>query len=357
MLELLLGRGQSYEDISSLLGSSAGEVRSKARWALAELGGADPDRNVGLTDYLLGQADPIGRADAVRHLRDDPADRELAERLEAALREIAPDAELPSLPSEGRTAPHLRAPSLPGRAAKERTPKTREPMDPARTRMYLLLGGAGVVLVIVVLAITGAFSGSSDNGGVDTVANASNTTGSTTTPTQTDPNSVPVQLKAVGGSPGSGLATLQLSNQTLSLDLRVNNLPPPPSGSVYVVWLRLGTKGHQGYPIAPLTPYPQSGAFHQAFPLPQAINPFLTQLSSIEVTVLGQKSATALAKEIANLVKNPKQGKLIFPIQDQTVLRATVPRGKGAPGASGQGAAGSGQGGSGAGQGTSGSGQ
>jgi hypothetical protein len=348
MLELLLGRGQSYEDLSSLLGSPADEVRSKARWALAELGGADPDRNVGLTDYLLGQADPIGRADAVRHLRDDAADRELAERLETALREIAPDAELPSLPTEGRTAPHLRAPSLPGRPAKERTPKTREPMDPRRARLLMVLGGAGVVLIIVVLAITGAFSGGSDNGGVDTITNASNTTGSTTTtPTQADPNSVPVPLKGVGGSPGSGLATLQLSNQTLSLDLRVSNLPPPPSGSVYVVWLRLGAKGHQGYPIAPLTPYPQSGSFHQAFPLPQAINPFLTQLTSIEVTVLSQKSATALAKEIANLVKNPKQGKLIFPIQDQTVLRATVPRGKAAPSGSGSG---SGQGASGSGQ-------
>ena len=72
MLQLLLERGQSYEDIAQLLGQDEAEVRARARAALTELGGADPDRNVGLTDYLLGQADPIGRADAVRHLRDDP---------------------------------------------------------------------------------------------------------------------------------------------------------------------------------------------------------------------------------------------------------------------------------------------
>ena len=78
MLQLLLERGQSYTDLGSLLGAEEAEVRSRARAALTELAGADPDRNVGLTDYLLGQADPIGRADAVRHLKDDPADLELA---------------------------------------------------------------------------------------------------------------------------------------------------------------------------------------------------------------------------------------------------------------------------------------
>ena len=50
-------------------GSAPDEVRSRARSALREIGGADPDAQVGLSDYLLGQADPIGRADAVRHLQ------------------------------------------------------------------------------------------------------------------------------------------------------------------------------------------------------------------------------------------------------------------------------------------------
>ena len=87
-LQLLLERGQSYADLARLLGQDEAEVRARARAALTELGGADPDRNVGLTDYLLGQADPIGRADASRHLRDDPADHQLADR---ALRDPARD--------------------------------------------------------------------------------------------------------------------------------------------------------------------------------------------------------------------------------------------------------------------------
>ena len=103
-LQLLLVRGQRYADLAALLGVEEAEVRGRARAALTELGGADPDRNVGLTDYLLGQADPIGRADASRHLREHAEDRALATTLAERLREMFPGAELPRLPGEPRPA-------------------------------------------------------------------------------------------------------------------------------------------------------------------------------------------------------------------------------------------------------------
>ena len=115
MLQLLLERGQSYADLASLLGVEEAEVRARARATLTELAGADPDRHVGLTDYLLGQADPIGRADAVRHLKDDPDDLELATEITQKIRLIAPDAELPRLPGEERRP-------RPGRTARRRLP-------------------------------------------------------------------------------------------------------------------------------------------------------------------------------------------------------------------------------------------
>src|SRR5918996_762704 len=117
MLQLLLERGQSYADIGSLLGLDTDEVRGRARTALTEMGGEDPDRDVGLTDYLLGQADPIGRADAVRHLGADAGAHALAAKLVAQLRLIAPGAELPELPAQ-RGRPATRAqPSAPAPAA------------------------------------------------------------------------------------------------------------------------------------------------------------------------------------------------------------------------------------------------
>src|SRR3954469_12924897 len=113
MLQLLLERGQSYADLASLLGVDEAGVRTRARAALTELAGVDPDRNVGLTDYLLGQADPIGRADAVRHLKDGPDDRQRGGELSEPLRAMSPTAELPRLPGEPRGSARRRRPPKP----------------------------------------------------------------------------------------------------------------------------------------------------------------------------------------------------------------------------------------------------
>ncbi len=107
MLQLLLERDQSYEDIASLLGGSRDDVRRRARAALEELGGQDPDREVGLTDYILGQADPIGRADAARHLQSDPESLALAEELSTKLRLIAPAGDAPR-PAAAQASPGRR---------------------------------------------------------------------------------------------------------------------------------------------------------------------------------------------------------------------------------------------------------
>jgi hypothetical protein len=190
MLQLLLERGQSYTDLGSLLGAEEGEVQSRARAALTELAGADPDRNVGLTDYLLGQADPIGRADAVRHLKDDPADLELATEIAQKLRLIAPAAELPRLPGEERRPRPRRAQGvatsrlpIPGRL---RRGSAGEPAERAqrttlsRRQTQIAVGvGTGVVLVVaIVLGIAGVFSG----GGDETAAQTNGTTAASTEP-------------------------------------------------------------------------------------------------------------------------------------------------------------------------------
>ena len=205
MLQLLLERGQSYTDLASLLGVDEAEVRARARAALTELAGTDPDRNVGLTDYLLGQADPIGRADAVRHLKDDPADLGLATEIAQKIRLIAPAAELPRLPGEERrprprrargravTPPDWRSPA----AQRRPTTRPRAVRPPSRThggprttlsrrQTQIAVGvGSGVVLVVaIVLGIAGVFSGD------DGTPAAATTTGTTTTAGNTDPPGV-----------------------------------------------------------------------------------------------------------------------------------------------------------------------
>ena len=95
LLQLLLGRGKSYADISGLLGIDEDEVRSRAVAALAEIDPSVPAPDAEMTDYLLGQADPITRADVGNRISTGGAAAEQAEALTDQLRLLVPAAELP----------------------------------------------------------------------------------------------------------------------------------------------------------------------------------------------------------------------------------------------------------------------
>src|SRR5215213_9088917 len=188
MLQLLLERGQSYDDLASILGVEPGEVRARARTALKELAGADPDRNVALTDYVLGQADPIDRADAVRHLKDDPRDLELVTELAQKLRLVAPEAELPRLPGEERQ-PRPRVarrergpkplrklmPSSRGRATETGEPRPpRTTLSRRQTQGIVVAACAAVLVAVGALAIAGVFSSGSADSATTTSTTAAN---------------------------------------------------------------------------------------------------------------------------------------------------------------------------------------
>ena len=163
LLQLLVERGQSYEDIAGLLGGSADDVRERARAALTEIGGADPDTDVALTDFLLGQADPIGRADAIRHLQADPGALDLAKRIQTGLAVIAPDAVQPSLPEPRGSAARPPCPTPPPLRLRSRhrrrTPRRTRPR-PRRRTLIAGLGAVGLLLVVGILAVAGVFDGS-----------------------------------------------------------------------------------------------------------------------------------------------------------------------------------------------------
>jgi hypothetical protein len=329
LLGLLLERGQSYADISGLLGVSEDEVRARARAALGELGGADPDRSVGLTDYLLGQADPIGRADAVRHLRDDADDYQLAERIVNELSEIAPGADLPRLPGEPRTAPHLRAarrrPKAPAGAGSPRTS-----LSLRQTRVIAALLSGAVILAVVIAAIAGAFSsGGSSSSTTASVPSSTTSPSTTTTPaggsTTTTPANpggnpqtlTPVTLNGVGGSRGKGLATFGLATaNTPFLDVKTIGLPPAPNGQVYSLWLGLNPSKRVGYPIAPLLQP------HDRFPIPSAILPTLPSMKSVDVML---SSANGLRNEIQRVLQ-AKKPKVIIREPGTLTLQGTIPK-------------------------------
>ena len=292
LLQLVCERGQSYEDIAGLLGTDTASVRLKARQALAALGGTDPDAEVGLTDYLLGQSDPIGRADAIRFIQQDPPTYELAQRLERALLELAPGAKLPTLP-EPRGKRRRAALPAAGEQFEAQPTQAAQPAaagagaatagatgaDPATTRsrglprippgqsrMIALLSALAVILLVVILAVAGVFSSDDSD-----LTAASPTATTATDGDATGENITSVPLEATDGSGVAGSADFGLvSNQQLYVDLDLQGLDPKPEeGTTYLLWLMIGDVA--GYPISsPLEP-DENGNFSGRLAVPTAV--------------------------------------------------------------------------------------
>jgi hypothetical protein len=184
-----------------------------------------------------------------------------------------------------------------------------------------------VILAVIVAAVAGAFSGGGSTPATASVPSTTATapgtgtgTGATTTAPSTGGNPqtlTPVPLKAVGGSPGSGLATFGLATaNTPFLDVRTRGVTfPAPNGQVYSVWLALNPRKREAYPVAPLL------QTHDRFPIPSAVLPFLTQMQAVDIVV---SSPTVLRNEIKNVLKS-KKPKLIIREPGNVALRGMIP--------------------------------
>jgi hypothetical protein len=303
MLQLLLERGQSYGDLASVLGVGVDEVRTRARAALTELaGGADPDAEVGLTDYLLGQADPIGRADAVRHLQADPESHRLASELRARLLEISPEARLPELPEpKRRRRPAPQAPTRP-----------RGTMTRRQQQTIVALVAAAVLVLVGILAVAGAFGGGDD----DEPAADTQTTTSTAAEAEGDVLAS-VELRPQSGSDAIGEATFGVASQDQPyVDVSLSGLNPPSEGETYVVWLLL--TDNQGYPLSPLE-VSGEGEFSDRFPIPQFAIPIASRARFVDISLSQNRSL------LGDLQQAVKQQKPILGYQGDSVLRGEIP--------------------------------
>jgi hypothetical protein len=308
-LQLLLEREQTYADLARLLAVEEVEVKARARAALTELGGADPDRNVGLTDYLLGQADPIGRADASRHLREHADDHTLATTLSERLREMFPAAELPRLPGEPRRPRRLRPTRGTGEAGEPG--RALAGLSSAQTRLIVVLGSAAVLLIAVVLAITGAFGG----GDEESPASAGETTAEPP-PGEEEIQRVSLRATAGGDANGTALFGLATGDQPF-VEVAIDGLDPAPQGQQYVIWLMLTPK--QGYPLSPIN-VSQQGSYSNRFPIPSPVLPVVARVRFVDVSI-------APANEIRQVVQRAlREGSLVLDRPGRSVLRGTIPR-------------------------------
>jgi hypothetical protein len=310
MLQLLLEGGQGYEDIGSLLGIAPDEVRSRARSALTEIGGADPDAQVGLSDYLLGQADPIGRADAVRHLQSDPEANALAQRLVQNLRLLAPKANLPEIPEPrggGRAAPPPPPPAAaPPPPPSQAAPTPAAPKGPGfasraaaffsglgstsgKRRTQLIVGGAAAVALVIVVVVVATSSGGGDSSSdckpIDT--SAAQQAGVPTTTLAAvgelaNEDCPPAgQVTLVPISPQNQQSSKKPAISGFALQTNAAHLEPSSNGDEYVLWLY--GSDQQARPIGQET-VGDNGNLTGAAPLATQELVFLQALSKIRLS-------------------------------------------------------------------------
>jgi hypothetical protein len=250
VLQLLLRRGKSYDEIAALLKSDAAAIRSRAHGAVELLGpdgtDVDADRRNEIADYLLGQQTASQRAATREYLEASAPGRGWARGASGALAMLAgAEADkLPEVPAEREEVAEAFG------ALEARTARQEEVKLAAKRGGWLMSAGLGLGLAVVIIVIVAiASSGGDDNKGSDSaVATTTSPTGTSTSPTSTTPNpATDPQILAQGvlrapdgsGSSASGQVAIVRfpENNRYRLALTAKGIPPSSSsGSAYAVW-------------------------------------------------------------------------------------------------------------------------
>jgi hypothetical protein len=162
-----------------------------------------------------------------------------------------------------------------------------------------------VLVVVIVLAATGAFGGSDGNGSAPAA-------GSTQTP-------VSVKLRPQAGGNASGTATFGVdSARQPVVDLKVRHLEPPPPKQAYLLWLLLTHS--QGFPLPTIIVPSKDGSYENRVSIPPAALAIITRLRFVNVSV-------APASDIQNAIKKGvRNNQIIISKPGTTVLEGRIGR-------------------------------
>jgi hypothetical protein len=206
LLRLLAQREEGYEDIAALMGVGVDEVRRRVKDAVAGL-----DEGERVAGPVVGRASSSSR--------DDAAGEEA--------RSAPPAAETPSPARAAQETQPVPRPSKPAPASS----RSRLPKD--QRRLWELVGGALVVLLIVLFA-TGAIDiggDDSDSDGSDSAAlqgGALNTANGKLTQATLEP---------VAGGDAEGQALFGRLGKQVLLQVLAEGLEPTGDGESYAIWL------------------------------------------------------------------------------------------------------------------------
>ena len=267
VLDLVLRRGRSYDDIAGLLAIDRAGVRARALEAFDGIGpdtGLAPESRALITDYLLGQLPPRVAEQTRDRLAESPYERAWARVIASELQTVASEP-LPEIPdgTARSKAPESDAGSAPTTAespaaeARSPTPKPKPGPKTERTRLprpgdrptsrrggAIFLGvGAIIVVVIVIILIAVLSSGSSKHTSTDTAAASGTSTQSSTTPatgtTSTNEAKVVGQVNLnppSGTGAAKGIAVIVQASNAFGVIIQASGLAPN-SHNAYAVWL------------------------------------------------------------------------------------------------------------------------
>jgi hypothetical protein len=277
VLQLVLQRGRSYDEIAAMLSIDRAGVRQRALTALDELGpqtGVEAGRRAIITDYLLGQLPEHVSADTRERLGDSPRERAWARVVASELSPLAAKP-LPEIPTESVHAeapePNVaaeyseeaeqeqrsvaavaaspataavaeREPDRPGPTASSRPPRAGGPRRSSRRGGAILIGFAVLVVIVAVVIIATGGSSSKHTSSTTIASTSTATTASTTASTSTS-STTPQVIRQINlaapetASKTKGLADVLRQGTTDGIAIIAQNVPPNTTHDAYAVWL------------------------------------------------------------------------------------------------------------------------
>ena len=265
VLDLVLRRGRSYDDIAQLLAIDRAAVRARALAAFDAIGpetGISPESRALVTDYLLGQLPERVAEETRERLAESPYDRAWARVVASELEPLAAEP-LPEIPDGSRartspsTSPAAEADGAPknasptATAAQPREPRRRRPPRlsdrPSSRRGGAIMLGVGVLVVVaVVVVLLTVIGGGSSKKQPTTAAStpsrtttttAAGSTGSTTGTTGQAKIVAQVNLNPPSGTGSTkGVGLVVKDGSAYGLIIEAQDVAPN-SHNAYAVWL------------------------------------------------------------------------------------------------------------------------
>jgi Anti-sigma-K factor rskA len=230
IVDLILKRGQGYDQLADKLDMPVGRVRELAVEALTNLApvsarAVDADWREQLTDYLLNQQQPPEAAATRGHLRRSESARAWSRSVLDSLEHLYVNGDLPTIPAgdNGGSEPEPAA-----RKAAPRGPLSPEAEAIVRRRRAIGIAAIAAALLFILLVwpvglLTG---GDDDSGGDDRRAARTEIVGQ-------------VRLQPVGGGGGrttDGIAIVTRRGDKLELNVQAA-VPRTRQNQAYEVWL------------------------------------------------------------------------------------------------------------------------